>query len=186
MQTILIYDPQRVPKHWMQLLRPGQVAVFLQDVRSGVLVDPEGLPISHGVSAGACYVFDSVEEARQFSQGLVERIDHVKCDIYDERGMAVEPLYTIVNQRREHLVGSEKSARRLMLGGAFLILLSFPLFWYDWIAEGARLWPAIIGVNLFFGGIRLFLWGYGELERLRTQQQRQLLLESRSSRKAGD
>jgi hypothetical protein len=187
MQRVLIHDPHRVPKHWMELLHPGQFAVFLQDVRTSVLLDAEGRPFAESGSAGCCYLFDSLEEARRFCLELVERSEHVRYDIYDERGMAVEPLYTFAKERHKHLVGSKATARGLMLGGALAILLSLPLFWYDWLAEGARIWPAVIGINLIFAGIRLLIWGRGEFERLQRQEQEQSLAESRSasSRKAG-
>ena len=181
MQRVLIYDPHRVPKHWMELLRPGQFAVFLQDVRSAVLLDSEGRPLADSGSAGSCYLFDSLEEAKQFCQELVERHDHVRGDIYDERGMAVEPLYTFAKKRHEHRIGSKTTARWLMLAGALAILLSLPLFWYDWLAEGARIWPAVIGINLVFAGVRLLIWGRGEFERLQRQEQEQSLAESRSA-----
>ena len=188
MQRALIYDPHRVPKHWMELLHPGQFAVFLQDVRSSVLLDSEGKPFADKGSAGCCYLFDSLAEARQFCQELVERRDHVRCDIYDERGMAVEPLYTFVDTLHKHFVGSKSTARWLMVGGVLAIVLSLPLFWYDWIAEGARIWPSVVGINLAFAGIRLLIWGRGEFERLQHQEQEQSRAESKSasSREAGN
>ena len=187
MQRVLIYDPHRVPKHWMELLQPGQFAAFLQDVRSAVLLDSEGRPFAESGSAGCCYLFNSLEEARQFCLELVERREHVRCDIYDERGMAVEPLYTFARKQHQHLVGSKTTARWLMLGGVLAILLSLPLFCYDWLAEGARIWPSIIGINLAFAGIRLLIWGRGEFERLQRQEQEQSRAESKSasSRRAG-
>lgn len=188
MQRVPIYDPHRVPKHWMELLHPGQFAVFLQDVRNSVPLDSEGRPFAESGSAGSCYLFDTLAEAREFCLELVEQREHVRCDIYDERGMAVEPLYTFVTKRHEHLVGSKTTARWLMLGGGLAILLSLPLFWYDWLAEGARIWPTVIGINLAFAGIRLLIWGRGELERLRNQEREQSLAESKaaSARKAGN
>jgi len=188
MQRVLIYDPHRVPKHWMELLHSGEFAVFLQDVRSNVLLDAEGTPFATSGSAGCCYLFDSLREARQFCLELIERRDHMRCDIYDERGMAVEPLYTFAKEQHQHRVGTKTTARWLMLGGALLILFSLPLFWYDWLSEGARIWPSIIGINLCFAGIRLLIWGRGELERLQHQEQEQARAEARaaSSRKAGD
>ena len=188
MQQVLIYDPHRAPKHWMELLHAGQFAVFLQDVRSSVLLDSEGRPFAESGSAGCCYLFDSLAAARSFCLELVEGHEHVRCDIYDERGMAVEPLYTFARQRHQHLIGSKTTARWLMFGGVLAILFSLPLFWYDWLAEGARIWPAVIGINLVFAGLRLLIWGRGEFERLQHQEQEQSLAESKSapSRKAVD
>lgn len=172
----------------MELLHPGQFAVFLQDVRSTVLLDSEGRAFAERGSAGCCYLFDSLEETRRFCLELVQRAEHVRCDIYDERGMAVEPLYTIVKELHQHRVGNKTTARWLMLGGVLAILLSIPLFWYDWLAEGARIWPSIVGINLAFAGIRLLIWGRGEYERLQRQEQEQSRAESKSasSRKAGN
>jgi len=104
MQRVVIYDPRRVPPNWMHLLHAEQFAVFFQDVRTSVGLNSEGSPWTAG-EAESCFVFDSLTEAKQFCHELVERAQHVRCNIFDERGMAVEPLYTIVNKRHEMKVG---------------------------------------------------------------------------------
>ena len=179
MRTVLIYDPRRVPRNWVELVRSGQSAVFLQDVYTGVTLDDQGKPIAD-IAAQSCFLFDNLADARKFCHELVERVENAQCQIYDERGMAVAPLYTIVNRRHEHRIGSKKTARRLMIGGGFAFALSVPLFWYDWLAKGARMWPTIIGINLVFAGLRLLHWGYSEVERLRLEEAEQVLAEVKS------
>jgi hypothetical protein len=179
MRNVLFYDPDRVPRNWVDLLRPGQVAVFLLDVETSVVLDQDGVPVRNS-AAESCFFFDSLADAKRFCQDMVERADHVRCDMYDERGMAVAPLYTIVNKRHEHRVGSKGTARLLMLSGAVSVVVSIPLFWYDWLAEGARIWPTLFGINLVVLGLRLLYWGYSALERLRHQETEQALAEARS------
>lgn len=179
MQPVLIYDPERVPKHWVNLLRPGQFAVFLRDVFTDITLDHQGTPVPN-IAAQRCFIFDNLADAKKFCQELVGRAQNARCAIYDERGMAVPPLYTIVNKRHGHRIGTKKTARRLILGGVFALVLSVPLFWYDWVAQGARMWPTIIGINVVFAGLRLLHWGYSEVERLRLEEAEQALAEAKS------
>ncbi len=179
MQRVLIYDPHRAPRHWVELLRPGQFAVFLLDVRTSVIVDLDGAAVTDSL-AQSCFIFDTLTESKRFCEELVARIDHARCEIYDERGKSVEPLYTIVNRRFQHRIVNRPQARLLMLGAALVVLLSIPLFWYDWRADGARIWPTIIGINVVALGLRLLYWGYGELEQLRRQEAEQALAEEKS------
>ncbi len=187
MQRVAIYNPGRVPPDRVNLLHTGQFAVFFQDVQTSVVLNADGAPWAAD-EAQSCFVFDSLAEAKQYCHELVESADHVRCDIFDERGMAVEPLYMIVNKRHERRIGTRASARWLMLSGVLAIMLSVPLCWYDWLSRGARLWPAIFGINLFFAGVRLLLWGYGELERLRQREVDQASVEAQygSPDKAGE
>lgn len=67
-----------------------------------------------------------------------------------------------------------------MLGGVLAVLVPIPLFWYDWLAGGARIWPTIIGINVVVLGLRLLYWGHGELEQLRHQEAEQAMAESKS------
>ncbi len=74
--------------------------------------------------------------------------------------------HTIVNKKYRHHVMSRNEARFLITGAAVLTLASIPLFWYDWLSDGARIWPTIIGINVVVIGLRLLYWGYGELDQL--------------------
>jgi hypothetical protein len=187
MQAVLLYDPRRVPKDWVSLLRPGQFAVLLLDLATCVIVDQQGVPVANR-AAENCFVFDSLDGAKQFCQELVERVEHVRCEIYDERGKAVEPLYTIVNKRHASQLMSKRHPRLLITGGILSFVLGIPLFWLDWLDGGAKIWPTLLGINLVVLAIRLIYWGYSELAQLRRHEAEQAVVEARSkaSGKAGD
>ncbi|MDT8067630.1 MAG: hypothetical protein ROO76_05620 [Terriglobia bacterium] len=176
MKNVTLYDPRRCPKHWVELLHAGQFAVLLLDVRTSVNVNCEGLPVPQPAEQ-SCYIFESLDEAKQFCRELVQRIEHVRCEIYDERGKAIEPLYTIVNKKHEHRTITRKGARLLLLGGVLAPMVAIPLFWYDWLAGGERIWPTIVGINLVVLGLRLLFWGSGELEQSRRQEAEQTRVE---------
>jgi hypothetical protein len=178
MQRVAIYDPKRVPKNWVELLRSGQFAVFLRGVFTSVELDHQGTLVADD-AAQCCFIFDSLADAKQFCLEVVERAEHVQCEIYDERGMAIEPLFRIVNKRHQHRIGT-KPHRSLMLGGVLSMALSAPLFWFDWLSSGARMWPTIFGINILFLGVRLLHIGYSELEHLRQQETEQALVEAKS------
>jgi len=165
MQSVLIFDPRRVPRDWVDLLHEGQCAVFLSDIHSGAVLDGEGTPADRGKEN--CLVFDSLADAKQFCEEVVERCEHVRCDIYDERGLAVSPLVTIVGKRHQRQLRSKKSVHRLIVAGVLSMVLSIPLFRYDWLSSGERIWPTFVGINLILLGLRLLYLAYSESMGLR-------------------
>ena len=169
MRRIAIYDPDRVPRHWPELLGPGQFAVFLFDMYSNPLHDDFALESE--CSVPCCYIFDRLQEAKEYCEALVERREDVRCQVYDRRGKAAPPLYTIVNKRHEHRVGSKRTARYLMLGGVVSVVVTPPLFWYDSTTGWAAIWPTVLGINVVLMGARLLHWGYCSLEELRRLEQ---------------
>ena len=179
MQRVLIYDPKRVPRNWVELLHSGQFAVFLRGDFTSVELAHQGTLVADD-AAQSCFIFDNLADAKQFCLEVVERADQVQCEIYDERGMAIEPLFTIVNKRQQHRIGTRKTVRSLVLGGVFSMALSVPLFWFDWLSSGARMWPTIFGVNILFLGVRLLHIGYSDLEHLRQLEAEQALAEAKS------
>jgi hypothetical protein len=179
MQRVLIYDPNRVPRNWVDLVRPWQFAVFLRGALTSVVLDYQGTPVDD-TAAQSCFIFDNLADAKQFCLDLVAEAEHVQCEIYDERGMAIEPIFTIVNKRHQHRIGTRKTARLLMLGGVFSIAISLPLFWFDWLSSWARMWPTIFGINILLLGFRLLHIGYSYLEHLREQEAERAIVEAKS------
>lgn len=169
MQPLAIDDPNRKPRAWHELLRQGQYAIFLRDADGGSPVTPEGRPASVE-EANICFVFDSLPDARLFCEQQCAIHENLYCEIYDRRGKAFPPLYTIVNPRHEHKVGSDRTAKLLMFWGVASGLLSIPLIAWDAMSGWERIWPAVLGVNAFALGFRLAYWGYSLLEKNREER----------------
>jgi hypothetical protein len=146
------------------------------------MLDDSGEPMLE-YAKQSCYFFDDLGQAKAYCNELVMRKDHIRCEIYDERGLAVEPIYTIVNSKHAHRVSNRKSVRLMIVASVVVTLLSIPLFWYDWKAQGARIWPTILGINLIVLGLRFLYWGYGELEHIRHMESEQRLAEAKSQSK---
>jgi hypothetical protein len=167
MQPVLLYDRTRVPPNWTQLIRPGQYAVFLNDVESSAPLSRDGLPI-HFASEYFCLLFDSLGDAESYCREAVMQTRRLKCEVFDSAGRVNAPVAVFVNPEFAHTLDTEASARRLVRWGFAAIAISPPLFWYAW-KHGAGIvwWPILLGINAVFAGLRLIQWGSGLKEELR-------------------
>ena len=170
MQKILLYDPKRVPADWMALIRPGQYAVFVSEVESSAPVSSDGAPVN-SASEYFCLCFDSLAEAESYCRAAVNKLRRLKCEVFDSAGRTNAPVAVFVNEEFAHTLDTEARARRFVRWGLVSSAVSLPLFWYAW-RSGAEVvwWPVLLGVNLFFAGLRLIQWGHGLKEELRYRQ----------------
>ena len=99
----------------------------------------------------------------------MQRLPHVRCDIYDERGKAVEPLLSIVHPRYAEALPNPRSVERMLWLAGLLLFAAFPLFWLDYQHHGHWMWPTFLGINLIFASIRYLLWAFGIRDRLRAR-----------------
>ncbi|SRR6266404_1844585 len=167
MQQVLLYDRTRVPPNWMELVRPGQYAVFLSDVESSAPLSSDGTPVS-SASEYFCLLCDSLAEAEGYCREAVIKIRRLKCEVFDSAGRANAPVAVLVNEEFAHTLDTETRARQLMRWGLISFAISLPLFWYAW-RSGAEVvwWPVLIGTQLVFAGLRLIHWGHGMKDELR-------------------
>lgn len=165
MRDIELYDPDRRPQNWTDLVHPGQYAVFHSDVGTDVEKTADGRHLGSG-DKSTCRVFDSLAEAEAYCEAKVEEIPRLRCDIYDHTGKSKPPVVTYVN--KAHLKSPQKHAR----WGWVVLAASLPCFWIAWWygGEGVII-PLIIGLNLVFAGLRLIYWGYGGSEKRRSTRE---------------
>jgi hypothetical protein len=163
MQELKLYDPDRRPKDWTDIIRPGQYAVFHSDLRTDVEKKPDGRFLAPGEES-FCLVFDSLPEAEAYCEAKVAEIPSLRCDIYDHMGKSKPPRLTYVNQAQV------KAPRRHAHWGWVLISLSVPCFWIEWHWHGTLIVPLIVGLNLVFAGLRLIYWGAGGGEKRRAKR----------------
>jgi len=168
-REVALYDPNRTPPSWMEVIRPTQYAVFLSDVETGAEMTSEGRCIDPG-RIRYCLIFDSLEESEQYCRQRVEDIPNLRCDLFDSHGRTNPPVATFVSRRYEQRLESQAKAGRMMRWAFMLIAASFPLFWYTWKTRGEGWIASFFGVQLIFIGLRLLHWGYSMKEEIRNRK----------------
>jgi hypothetical protein len=154
MQELRLYDPNRRPPDWKDIIRRGQYAVFHSDLATDVEKRPNGRFLAPGEES-ACLVFDTLSEAEAYCEAKVAEVPSLRCDIYDHLGKGKPPAMTYVNQA--HLKAPRKHAR----WGWLLIAGSVVCFWIDWHWNWVLILPTVIGINMIFAGLRLIYWSGG-------------------------
>jgi hypothetical protein len=158
-QIVRLHDPTRRPASWTEIIRPGQFAVFATDETTNLVCDLEGGRFADA-SAASCAVFDSLDEAREFSEHAVLRHSTVRYDVFDADGRTRPPLLTVLHPSRagrRETSPRQMRSRRLAAWG--LIAAGVPLCFYSYIEvrEHDIIMPAFFGVNAILLGLRL-LW----------------------------
>lgn len=102
-----------------------------------------------------CLVFDDLAAARAYCEGLVQRREDLRCDLYDHHGLARRPLAIIVHPKRQPRQHGRKTARWLNALAFALFLGSFPLFWWDARHSLLLIFPTLIGTNFLLIAVRL-------------------------------
>lgn len=166
MQEVALYDPNRTPPSWMEVIQPGQYAAFFSDIESGVEMTSDGGYLNPGMTHH-CVIFDSLEEAEQYCRQKVEGISSLRCDVFDSHGRTNPPVATFANPRHQHKLDSQAESRRLMRWGLVSITASIPLFWFAWARRGEAWIAAFFGLQLAVAGLRVLHWGYSLKEELR-------------------
>jgi hypothetical protein len=165
MQELRLYDPNRQPKTWTDIIRPGQFAVFHSDLATDVEKTADGRFLRPGEES-TCLVFDSLPEAEEYCEAKVEAIPSLRCDIYDHLGKGKPPAMTFVN--KIHVNAPRKYA---LLGWA-LIAAAVACFWIEWYWPRSLALALILGLNLLFAGLRLLYWGTGGTEKRRATREK--------------
>jgi hypothetical protein len=173
-QVLKLYDRQRRPPNWTDIVKPGQFVAFAKDLDSGVPCDDEGRRLATESDA-TCVVFDSLDDARRFAEERTAHHASLRFDIFDAEGRANPPLLTVVSPHRAHTLDNTPHAlRRRSRIAAGLFIASIPLFafqyWGD--TEGVFVLPMIIGINLIVAAGRLVLMNLGIREAERRRQER--------------
>lgn len=165
MLEIAVYDRNRKPPNWMDLIQSTQYVVFLSDAETGAEMTSNGRYPDLG-DVPRCLILDSLAEAEQFCQHKVQQIPNLRCDLFDSHGRVNPPVAIFVNPLHQHKLDSPAKARRMMRWGLVGVAASLPLFGLAWVRRGEWWLAAFFGVQLLFFGLRLLHWGYGMKEEL--------------------
>ena len=173
MEILRLFDPDRRPPNWSDIIRPGQFVGFSSDADSGGPTDADGRPFA-STTAATGLVFDSLAEARQFCEARVAEIPSVRFEIFDARGRVDEPLVVIVSPSRAGaLESSARSTRRRTWAAIALLAGSGPLIAYDyWTAGGALVLPTFLGISMALAAVRLLFMNLAVREVERARQAR--------------
>jgi hypothetical protein len=156
-QELRIYDPDRRPASWAEIIRSGQFVAFATP------------------SDGTCALFDSLDEARAFCEAAVLAGPATRFDVFDAAGRANPPLLTVVHPARAQDLDSHPRmlhkrrviAWALIAGGALLLSYTYWKF-----ADIEAIFPGVIGINLLLAGGRLLWFNLAVRENERTRQAR--------------
>jgi hypothetical protein len=184
MREVKLYDQSRTPANWMQIIQPGEFAVFHSDAKTGAMMNAAGEPSAQGEEA--CVLLPSFKAAESYCQGKVTQMPSLRCEIFDCAGRARPPLHIVVNAAlKKKLDLSPASARNKLALGTALCLSSLAFFYLDYRSGGGNWFLlTLVGINLAMGGFRVILWGLGVREQVREQQMRRNEVVSDASRSA--
>jgi hypothetical protein len=173
MDVLRLFDAERRPPNWSDIVRPTQFVVFSSDADNGASIDAEGHPFPSTADA-TCLVFDSLAEARRFCDARVAEVPSVRFEIFDARGRVEEPLVVIVSPSRAASLESSSRSIRLRKWAAFALLAaSGPLVWYDYsTAGGSLVLPTFLGISLALAALRLLFMNMAIREAERARRER--------------
>jgi hypothetical protein len=171
MLTLQTYDPARTPRDWMDIVQPTQVAVFASIVDGGDPCDVDGVPAG---DAPTCTIFDSLTDAEAFCLARVQRLPHVRFDVFDAAGRSRPPLRVVVHPSRASTLDGHTGGSRVHRWLAVALILSAPvLFWIDWgYADGLWMVPTLVGFNALLLAARLLQMDYAHSSAERSRRER--------------
>ena len=168
-----LYDPDRTPSHWTDIVRKDQFVVFISDARTQAPRDADGRPFcaadgsETGHHAALC---EDLAEARNFARGIVARHPELCGRIYDSQGKSRPPLEVIYDSSVRHRYTGPGHARRLALGGTALACAGITLVAIDVSRDLAWIWGYVIGLKcLILAGIFLTR-GFAEWREFRHEE----------------
>ena len=154
----------------MQIIQPGQYAVFHKDAHTEIETNSQGAYLPAGAPS-TCLIFDSLEEAKKYCELRVQQFSNLRCEIYDHAGKAKPAAAIVLNPMlAKSLEENPANSKRKIVLGIALMVLSGPLFFWDWKFNWSLIVPTLIGLNLIFFGFRIAFWGLGMLERTKVRQ----------------
>ena len=156
MDSLRVYDPDRRPPNWTDIIQPGQFVAFSKDINTGAPCDADGRPFDSPESL-SCLIGESLAETEAFCRERVQLVPTLRFDVFDASGRASGPLLIVVHPSRvATLEGNPRSARINMWGAILLVATAPVLFWLDWWKyDGGLILPTILGINMLLIAARL-------------------------------
>ena len=173
MDVLRLYDPERDPPNWTDVVAPTAFVAFGSDVDTGSPTDLDGVPFS-SPAAATCLVFDTLADAREFCEGRVAEHPRLRFEIFDGRGRVDGPLLVVVNPARTAQVeGSPRAMFWRTCAALALMGAAGPLVWYDYsTARGSLVLPTFLGISMAVAGVRLLFMNMIVREAERNRRER--------------
>lgn len=174
MQIVRLHDPTRTPASWMQIVAPGQFALFAKDLDSGVPCDTGGRPFTDPAEA-TCVLCESLADARIVAEGAVAKVPSLQVDVFDAAGRANPPLLTVLHPSRAGDAETHpRVLRRRQLIAWALIAAGIPLIVFAIVERQDReiILPAFLGINMLLAAGRLLWFNLGVRETERSRRER--------------
>ncbi len=96
---IKLYDPERQPAHWTEILLASQCGVIVKDLPASAPLSRSCEPLDSAADA-TCTIFDSIDAAQRFSESTVAAHPNVRCEILDREGLTHPPLLVILHPQQ--------------------------------------------------------------------------------------
>jgi hypothetical protein len=172
-RVLRLYDADRRPASWTEIIREGQFVAFSRFVEGGGSCDAEGRPFASDDEI-TCLLFDDFAAARQFCERQVQQFPMLAFDILDSTGRLQPPVLVVVHPSRAAVLdGNPRQASIRKRVAAALAAGALPLFWFDYASSGRLiLLPTIVGINMIVAAARLLQLdaGHAEAERRRLER----------------
>jgi hypothetical protein len=170
-RVMLLFDPEAHPQCWNERMTPGEFAVLYTGAQPRALEDGS---VALDGTAPACAVFGSLSEAEVYAKRQVAEVPTLRCRIYDEKGLAGQPIRQIAGA--EHKGDSEISARFRRWAGSILLIAGVVLGVMDWESDFTKVWPGTLAARMIPVGLILLVTEFVivlEAKRKRRREERQ-------------
>ncbi len=147
---IRLYDPNRIPAHWTEIIREGEYCLFLLDAADRTPRDSEGRPFSSGDQSVA--ICRSLAEAVELANTVVARHPELCAQIYDHHGKSGDPLRVIYEPSVRGKYEGRPYAKREAFWGLLLASCGTGFIVYDARHDLKWMWGYLIGMKLFIVG----------------------------------
>ena len=172
MQVLRIYDPQRQPPDWTDIVRADQFVAFAKRADGGAPCDADGRPFATPADA-TCLLFDTVQDARAFCEARVQASGEVAFEIYDGAGRVNPPLLVVLAPSRRNAADNSPHAMGLRFRAAVALTAgAVLLFWLDYVREGVHFVLSVIGVHLMVAAGRLAMMNNSVRQSERVREER--------------
>jgi hypothetical protein len=169
-RVLRLYDPDRRPASWTEIVRGGQFVAFARFLDGGGSCDADGRPFASDDEI-TCLLFDDFAAARRFCERQVQQFPMLAFDILDSTGRLQPPVLVVVHPSRAAVLdGNPRQASIRKRVAAALAAGALPLFWFDYASSGRLiLLPTIVGINMIVAAARLLQLnaGHADAERRR-------------------
>lgn len=158
---IRLYDPQRKPPDWVDLMQPTDCAVFLKNRTTSIPLASDGREFA-GTAYATCILFKSFDTAQRFCDGKVKQLPEVRCEIYDAHGLASPPLAVVLHPefQGEEEDGPIWQQRRKFIM-AVLVLAAAILFGSAAVRPNLSDLMIFLGINCVVLALRFLYWDVG-------------------------